>query len=149
MHIEAWIQPVAVWTTHMRSEFIVVGGVLNAAFAVVHLMHWRLFNWREELRTLTFVNRGVVQILNLCLAFVFCIFAYVSLVHTDELTSSLLGYSLLALIALFWLARAVQQIIFFRLRHWPSRALFLVFLVGASLYGMPAVMMFWPRLAST
>ena len=118
MQIDAWIQPAAAWAAQMRSDFIVAGGVLNAAFAVVHLMHWRMLNWREELRTLTFVNRGVIQILNLCLAFVFLMFAYISLALTNELTSSLLGYSLLSLIALFWLTRAVQQIIFFRLRRW-------------------------------
>jgi hypothetical protein len=91
----------------------------------------------------------MVQILNLSVAFVLAIFAYLSLALADDLTSSQLGSRLLALITLFWLARAVEQAVFFRLRRRSSRVSFVIFLLGGSLYGAPALVALWRELAST
>lgn len=117
---------------------IKAGGIYSFSFVVFHLLFWRLFNWKEDLRSLSFLNRCIMQVLNLSLTFAFVIIGYISLVHTRELLVTPLGKSLLVLIALFWLARAVEQIVFFKLKHWGSIAFLLVFLAGASLYGIPA-----------
>ena len=77
------------------------------------------------------------RILNLCLTFVFVVFAYLSLVHSVELLSTELGRSLLFLIAVFWYLRAVEQVIFFGLRRRLSILFFVIFLVGGSLYAVP------------
>lgn len=122
----------------MKPESLVVaGGVFTAAFAVFHLLFWKLFRWRSDLAALTSLNRAIVQILNLCLTFVFVAFAYLSLVHSAELLSTDLGRSLLFLIAVFWYLRAVEQVIFFGLRRRLSIAFFVIFLVGGSLYAVP------------
>lgn len=113
---------------------VVAGGAFNLAFAVFHVLFWRIFGWKEELRKLSFVNRAIVQVLNLCLTFAFVIFAYVSLAHSHDLVSTGLGRSLLALVAMFWLLRAIEQVLFFGLRRWASRAFLLAFLAGAALY---------------
>ena len=78
-----------------------------------------------------------MQVLNLCLTFVFVIFAYVSIAHATEMTTTPLGRSLLLLIALFWYLRAVEQIYFFGFRN-PLSVLFLVFFaIGGTLYLIP------------
>ena len=122
----------------MKPESLVVaGGVYTAVFAVFHLFFWKLFRWRTDLATLTSLNRAIVQILNLCLTFVFVVFAYLSLAHSVELLSTALGRSLLFLIAVFWYLRAIEQVIFFGLRRRLSIAFFVIFLVGGSLYAVP------------
>jgi len=122
----------------MRPETLVVaGGVFAAAFAVFHLFFWKLFRWKTELATLTSLNRAIVQVLNLCLTFVFVVFAYLSLMHSVELLATELGRSLLFLIAAFWYLRAVEQVLFFGLRRPLSIAFFVIFLVGGSLYAVP------------
>ncbi len=113
---------------------VVAGGAFNLAFAVFHLLFWRLFDWKDELSKLSFTNRAIVQALNLCLTFAFVIFAYVSFVHPRELVSTGLGQSLLVLVAVFWFLRAIEQVVFFRLRHWASWAFLGTFLGGTSLY---------------
>jgi len=80
-----------------------------------------------------------MQVLNLSLTFAFFIFGYISIAHTRELFVTPLGHSFLVLVALFWLARAVEQVVFFKLKHWGSIAFLIVFLAGAALYGIPAV----------
>jgi len=115
------------------------GGLFNIALVIFHLSFWRLFNWRDELKSISFLNSSIMQVLNISLTLVFVIFAYISLLHAEALLSTPLGNSLLALMALFWLARAIQQIIFFGLRLPLSRVFLLIFLSGFALYAIPAL----------
>jgi len=118
---------------------IKAGGLYNIILIVFHLLFWRIFNWKDDLPSLSFLNRAIMPVLNLSLTFVFVIFAYISLVHSNELLSTSLGRSLLMLIAVFWFARAMMQVVYFKLQHWGSLAFLLFFLAGAVLYGIPAV----------
>jgi len=117
---------------------IKAGGVFSICFVIFHLLFWKIFNWSEDLQSLSFLNRAIMQVINLSLTFVFAIFAYLSLAHSEELLQSPLGHSLLVLIALFWLLRAVEQVVFFKLKHWGSVVFLVVFLSGSLLYGIPA-----------
>jgi hypothetical protein len=116
---------------------IFVGGFYHLAFAAFHIGFWKLFDWKRELPKLNPVNQGVMQILNLRLIFVFLVFAYVSFFHADELLTTGIGKFLLAAIALFWFARAIEQIVFFNLKRTISAAMFFIFLLGAVLYICP------------
>ena len=118
---------------------IKLGGVYNIALVIFHLLFWRLFDWKNDLRKLSFLNRAIMQVLNLSLSFAFIIFSYISLVHTNELLSTALGHSLLILMLLFWVARSIEQIVFFKLKHWSSIAFLAFFLAGAALYAIPAL----------
>ena len=118
---------------------IKIGGLFNLALAIFHLFFWQLFNWREDLRSLSYLNRGIMQALNLTLTFVFIVFAYLSLVHTYELYLTTLGRSLLLSISVLFMLRAIMQVVYFRLMHWGSRAFLVLFIAGGLLYGIPAV----------
>jgi hypothetical protein len=115
-----------------------IGGIYNIGLILFHLSFWRIFNWNEELDRVSFLNRAVMQVLNISLMFAFAIFAYISLVYTSELMNSPLGNSLLVLMALFWLARSVQQLVFYKLKHWLSWLFLLLFMTGCLLYAIPA-----------
>lgn len=118
----------------MKSTIILLGGFYNLAFAVFHLLFWKIFKWNKELKRMNYVNGNILQILNLSLTFVFIIFAYISLLYTNELISTQLGKVLLKLIAFFWFFRALQQIYFFGLKNIISAALFILFLTGSLIY---------------
>ena len=118
---------------------IKAGGIYNFALVIFHLMFWRLFNWPEDLRSLSILNRATMQVMNLSLAIVFLVFAYLSLVHTAQLYSTTLGRALLLSIAVLFMLRAILQVVFFRLQHWISVAFLVFFLVGGVLYGIPAI----------
>lgn len=118
---------------------IKIGGFYQIAFLVFHAMFWRLFKWKQELPKLTHINGAIMQVLNLCLMFCFLVFGYVSLFHTSELTTSGIGRALLLFMALFWLVRAVEQLVFFSARRPLSLAMFVLFLLGCSLYAYPFI----------
>ena len=116
-----------------------LGGIYNLGFAVFHLFFWKLFHWQEDLTSLTHINRSVMQILNLCLMFVFVLFGYISLFHSTELLARGLGRVLLSGIALFWFLRMIEQVFFFGLQNKLSVALTVLFFAGVLLYLLPLV----------
>ncbi len=118
---------------------IFFGGVFNLGFAIFHLMFWRLFRWREDLASLTHLNRSVMQILNLCLTFVFLVMAYVSFFHRPELVQTSLGNTILVAFSLFWFLRMIEQVVFFGVKKKMSVVLTLVFLLGGVVYLVPAL----------
>lgn len=122
------------------NTLIKIGGIYNILLIIFHLLFWKIFSWDSDLRKLTFLNRAIMQVLNISLCFAFLTFSYISLAHTNELLNTALGHSLLVLIALFWFARTLQQVIFFKLRHWISVAFLLFFFLGCLLYAIPAFM---------
>jgi hypothetical protein len=109
----------------------------NAALALFHLGFWRIFRWREELPKLHAANRGVMQVLNLMLTFVFLMLSALLVLHAAEVTGSRLGRSLLAGMMGFWILRAILQPIF-----WPTMpkatngAFVFLFVIGAGLHAM-------------
>lgn len=117
---------------------IKAGGYFNVGLALFHLSFWRIFNWHDELARVSALNSAVMQVLNISLTLAFVIFAYISFMHAGELLTTPLGHSLLVLMALFWLARTIQQAIFFRL-HALSIVFLLIFLSGFTLYALPAL----------
>ncbi|HET8562957.1 MAG TPA: hypothetical protein VFM35_03675 [Candidatus Binatia bacterium] len=124
----------------MAETFIKAAGLYSIVFAVLHLLFWWLLDWKEELRKLSAVNEAIMRVLNLGVAFTFVIFGYISLAHAHELLVTPLGRVLLMLIALYWLARAIEQVLFFEHRDWGSWVFFALFLVGTGLYAYPALL---------
>ena len=117
---------------------IKIGGLYNICLIIFHLLFWRIFNWKHDLRSLTFLNRATMQVLNISLTVIFVFFSYISFIHTTDLVKTNLGNSVLVFMAVFWILRSIQQIVFYKLKHWVSYAFLLFFLVGAVLYGVPA-----------
>jgi hypothetical protein len=123
----------------LTTAMIIFGGVYNLGFAIYHIMFWRIFRWKEDLASLRRVNRAVMQILNLCLTFVFLAMAYVSFFHIPELVQTSLGNTILIAIALFWFLRMVEQPVFFGFKKKMSIVLTLIFLLGGVVYLVPAL----------
>ena len=121
----------------LSQTLIIAGGVYHLCFVAFHLCFWKLFAWKQDLRRTQPVNRGIMQVMNLCLIFIFLATAYLSFLWQAELLLSGLGHALLLLIAAFWLLRAIEQAIFFDSRKPLSLLLMLIFLIGSALYLMP------------
>lgn len=117
--------------------FLYAGGVLHLGWAIFHLLFPRIFKWPERLAEMDSVNRGIYQVLNLCLIFYFVVAAYLSFVFAPELLNSALGKKLIAVFTAFWLLRFGLQFKFFRAVHPASLLLNLAFLLTMACYGYP------------
>ncbi|VAW66990.1 hypothetical protein MNBD_GAMMA09-1451 [hydrothermal vent metagenome] len=122
----------------MNEKLIIAGGIYHIILIIFHTLFWRIFRWPETISSLNYVNKSIIQVLNISITFIFFIFSYISFVHTQELLNTSLGHSLLWLISALWLFRAGQQIYFYGLKHRASIGLTLFFIMGSVLYGLPA-----------
>ncbi len=114
-----------------------LGGALHLGWAVFHLLFPRVFAWQKSLAGLDPVNRGVMQVLNLCLTFYFCVAAYLSFFFAPELLAGPLGRKLIAAFTAFWLLRLGLQFRFFRAAHPVGVLLSLLFALTAGAYAYP------------
>ena len=112
-------------------------GLHSLAFAVFHMAFWKLFRWRESLKTATVADRAILQILNLRLIYVLLGVAALCFVFTDELHGSALGRALLAGMSLFWIGRTIEQFVFLRIDRPLVHTLTALFVLGAVLFAMP------------
>ena len=44
---------------------IFICGIHSIAFAIFHVLFWKLFNWKTDLKKITYTNRPIIQILNI------------------------------------------------------------------------------------
>ena len=116
---------------------LTIGGIYNLGFAFFHLLFWRIFKWKEDLASLTHVNRSVMQILNLRLTYVFLVMTYVLFGFQSELIGTKLGQTLLIAFSIFWFMRAVEQVIFFGLKHKVSNGIAVLFFIGGMIHLLP------------
>jgi hypothetical protein len=124
----------------MKNTLLIIGGIHALLFAAFHLSFWRLFRWKAELARVSTVNKGVMQVLNLCLTYLFIALGLVTLADREEILVTRLGHHLLLVLCLFWFIRLVEQFVFFAERSWRSVSLDILFLAGAAIYGLPLVM---------
>lgn len=112
-------------------------GFYSLAFAVFHMLFWRLFLWHRELRKLSLPNRGIMQILNTRLIYIFLLIAVLCFVFPASLAGTPLGRTLMAGFSLFWLGRTVEQFVFLRINHPMVHLLTFLFIIGTLLFALP------------
>ena len=112
---------------------LLAGAMHSIAFAVFHLFFWRLFDWRTQLPRLSDVNRGVMQVLNVCLTYVFAGLGIVLALNAPDVVGTRLGTHLLVFLSGFWALRLTAQFVWFRTGHWAAWVLSGLFLAGAIL----------------
>src|SRR4051812_46565470 len=118
------------------TSWILACGVFNLALALFHLSFWKLFAWPRTLAESGRVNRAVTQILNLAVTYLFGLSALLCLLYPADLGTTAIGHFWLLAMAVFWLARALIQPLFFGLKHPLSATLFGVFGLGAAIHGV-------------
>jgi hypothetical protein len=118
----------------MKSALLLVGGIYSFAFAAFHMLFWKIFRWKADLQRLTSVNRAIIQVINLRLIYVFVIVGLTTVLFPGPLLATDLGEFILGATSLFWLMRAIEQIIFFGLQTAASIIMFGVFLIGCGLF---------------
>jgi len=121
----------------MKETLLFIGGFYNLAFAVFHILFWKIFKWKRNLRRLLPMDRAIMQVLNIRLIYIFFVFAYISIFHQEDLISTQLGKVFIIVISLFWFMRAIEQIIFFSLKNLVSIVFMIISIIGAIFYLIP------------
>lgn len=117
-------------------NLIYIGGFYCLIFAIFHLAFWKLFDWKNDLPKLKSVNRGVMQVLNLRLTYVFIVVAFISFFFAEDLINTKLGNVILGAVSIFAVMRAIEQLIFWKIEK-IGVAFFFIFLIGAGIFAIP------------
>lgn len=110
------------------------------AFAIFHMCFWKIFAWPTELKKIGLVNGAIMQILNLRLIYVFLAVGVICLAYPFEMRTTPVGRALLVGMSCFWAGCLTEQFIFLRLRHKWNYFLSGLFLCGAILFLLPAIL---------
>ncbi|MCP4539664.1 MAG: hypothetical protein GY832_21210 [Chloroflexi bacterium] len=94
----------------MGRKLAMIGGVCQVLFGLFHLL---LSTQIQSLQSVSPDVRATMQALNIGSAMLLFFCAYISFFHRDELVSTRLGKGTSAFIMLFYLVRAVEEIILF------------------------------------
>lgn len=112
-------------------------GLYSLAFAIFHILFWKIFDWKTDLKKLSFANKGIIQILNSRIIYFFLFVAFLCFFYQDELLETKLGKILLTGISLFWLGRTIEQFIFLKANNMYLHILTIIFAVGTILFAIP------------
>lgn len=116
---------------------VFICGIYSLAFAVFHIGFWKIFKWNSDLKKLSFANKGIMQILNIQLIYVFLVVAFICFAFPTEILTTTFGKIFLAANSLFWLIRTIQQFIFLRANHYAIHILTVIFIIGTIIFGLP------------
>lgn len=119
---------------------IYICGIYSAGFAIFHMLFWRLFNWKKELKNISFVNRAITQILNFRLIYFFLFTSFICFVYAEELNTTSLGKAFLGGLSIFWLGRTIEQFIFLGYKNKYVNLLTVIFVVGTILFALPMLL---------
>lgn len=122
----------------IKEIITIVCGVYSLSFAVFHLLFWKIFNWKETLKTANVANRAIIQIANLRLIYIFMMVAFFYLFYYKELSSSHWGNIFFISNAIFWLGRTIEQFIFLKINHSMVHTLTVIFIIGFILFSLAA-----------
>ena len=123
----------------MNKILLTIGGIINLLAAAMHVSMGLSPYWGETLSCLSADNLGIMYTLNIHVAFTCLIFACLSLFFRKDLLSTGAGRAVTAGIALFWILRLINQIIFYGIASPGITFWVIVCLIVALIYAFPTV----------
>lgn len=124
----------------MNKELIIyLCGLHSLGFAIFHMFFWRLFKWNTDLQKISKPNRGIIQIANLRLIYVFLFTSFICFFFTQYLYTTRIGKAFLIGGSLFWMGRTIEQFVFLKINHLLIHLLTLLFVLGAILFFLPVL----------
>lgn len=98
-------------------------GILLILLALLHFFFPRYFNWRQELSSLTLINRQLMYVHSFFIAFVIFLMGLLCVTSATELLSTSFGKRICLGLAIFWLARLAVQFFGYSSKTWKGKSL--------------------------
>lgn len=123
-----------------KTLLLYICGLYNLSFAVFHIYFWKIFRWKEDLKSNSIANRAIIQILNIRLIYVFLLMAFIYFFSPDQLVTTKIGLVLLIGFLGFWTGRFIEQLIFLRVKSGLATVLTFILFIGIILHLLPVVL---------
>lgn len=96
-------------------------GVLLIILALVHVFFSRYFKWKQELQTLSLINRQMMIVHTFFIALVLLLMGLLCLTSSHELISTRLGKKVSLGLGIFWLIRLIFQFFVYSPLLWKGK----------------------------
>lgn len=96
-------------------------GTLLVILAFVHLIFPKYFNWKNELKTLSLINRQMMTIHTLFIALTVFLMGVLCLTSSNELTETILGKKITLGFGIFWTIRLFIQFFGYSSELWRGK----------------------------
>jgi hypothetical protein len=104
----------------MEIHFKIIGGIL-VLLALSHGIFPRYFNWKQELSTLSLVNRQIMYVHSFFIALMVLLIGLLCLTSSSDLLSTALGKRISLGIGLFWGVRLAMQFVGYSSKIWKGK----------------------------
>lgn len=97
-------------------------GTLMIILALLHLVFPKYFNWKQELSSMSIINRQMMYIHTYFIAFVIFLIGLLCLTSSKELLNTEFGKRISIGLALFWTARLFVQFFGYSSKIWKGKS---------------------------
>jgi hypothetical protein len=97
-------------------------GVLLILLALLHFTFPKYFNWKQELSSLSIVNRQLMYIHSFFIALVVFLMGLLCLTSSGELVSTVLGKRISLGLGIFWTVRLCFQFFGYSSKTWRGKS---------------------------
>jgi|TARA_B110000114_G_scaffold127693_1_gene133725 hypothetical protein len=104
----------------MEIHFKIIGFLLMA-LALVHVIFPKYFNWKEELKSLSLINKQMMTIHTFFVALVVFLMGLLCLTSATELIDTKLGKTISLGLGIFWSLRLIIQFFGYSTKLWKGK----------------------------
>jgi len=96
-------------------------GIFLILLSLLHLIFPKYFNWKQELSSLSLVNRQLMYVHTFFIAFMVFLMGLLCISSSKDLTSSILGKRMSLMLGVFWSIRLYIQFFGYSSKLWRGK----------------------------
>ena len=96
-------------------------GILLIILAVIHVAFPKYFNWKEELKPLSIINRQLMYIHSFFIAFAILLIGILCISSSDDLVETTFGKRICLGLGIFWTTRLIIQFFGYSSKLWKGK----------------------------
>jgi magnesium-transporting ATPase (P-type) len=104
----------------MENQLIIIGALL-IVLALVHIFFPRYFHWKEDLKSMSLINRQVMQVHTFFIAFIVLLIGLLCIIHAQSMLSTKIGRDIALGLAVFWGVRFLFQQFVYSKKLWRGK----------------------------
>lgn len=118
-------------------------GFLLISLALVHLIFPKYFNWKEELKSLSLINKQMMTIHTFFIALIVFLMGLLCLTSAEELIETRLGKTISLGLGIFWTLRLIIQFFGYSTKLWKGKRFETIFHILFSGFWIYLSIIFW------
>lgn len=104
----------------METHFKVIG-ILLMILALIHIFFPKYFKWKEELKSLSLINRQMMTVHTFFIALAIFLIGLLCLTSSTDLTQTKLGKTISFGLGIFWASRLFFQVFVYSYKLWKGK----------------------------